>query len=149
MDKTVGILGGSQLAMMLTQAAKNIGVKRVIVLDPTPGCPASKVGAEQLIGSFQNEIKIVLLAKQVDVLTFDIESVNVDALRKVKKFTKIYPDPNCLKIIQNKWSQKTYLKKIGIPIAQTYSLDNFPKSWKKFIVKTKRGGYDGKGGMML
>lgn len=145
MDKTIGILGGGQLAMMLTQAATNLGVKKVIVLDPTPDCPASKVGAEQIVGSFQDELKILNLAKRVDVLTFDIESVNVDALKKAKKVTKVYPDPYCLKIIQNKWNQKNYLKKNDIPIAQAYSISSFPKSWKKFIVKTKTGGYDGKG----
>lgn len=145
MDKTIGILGGGQLAMMLTQSAINLGIKKIIVLDPTPECPASKVGADQIIGSFQDELHILNLAKKVDVLTFDIENINLDALIKARKITNVYPDPYCLKIIQNKWDQKIYLKNIDIPIAEAYSISNFPKNWKNFIVKTKIGGYDGKG----
>lgn len=147
MDKTIGILGGGQLAMMLTQAAINLGVKKIIVLDPTPNCPASKVGAEQIVGSFQDEEIILKLASQVDVLTIDIESVNVKALIKAKEITKVIPDPSCISIIQDKWEQKRYLTNIGRDVIVPYycEIDKLPESWTTFIVKTRWGGYDGKG----
>ena len=59
---------------------------------------------------------IMELAKHVDVLTFDIESINIDALFDASKITKVYPSPDCLSIIQNKFLQNIYLKDLSIPI---------------------------------
>ena len=75
MNKKIGILGGGQLAMMLTEAANKLGFTDVTVLDPTPECPATTVGAKQIIGSFRDKLKILELAKQVDIVTIDIENV--------------------------------------------------------------------------
>lgn len=145
MDKTIGILGGGQLAMMLTQAATNLGVKKVIILDPTPECPAAKVGATQIVGSFKDEESILQLASQVDVLTVDIESVNVDALFKAKDITTVIPHPANLAIIQNKWEQNRFLTNSGISLPYYCEVDKLPERWDTFIVKTRWGGYDGKG----
>ena len=77
----IGILGGGQLAMMMTESAKEMGYE-VYVLDPTPNCPASHVGAIQMLGSFINRTMIYKFVNdfKIDVLTYDIESVDVITL---------------------------------------------------------------------
>ena len=56
MSKTLGIIGGGQLGMMLTEAAQNLGdISKIIVLDPTENCPAAKVGAQQIVADFKDE----------------------------------------------------------------------------------------------
>lgn len=145
MNRKIGILGGGQLAMMLTEASIKLGYKNISVLDPTENCPAKIVGANQVVGSFKNENDIINFAKQVDILTFDIESVNLNALHLAKKYCRVYPDPSVLDIIQDKYIQKKYLKKLNISIPEFYDIDDYSFEQGKFIVKTKKGGYDGKG----
>ena len=145
-SKKIGILGGGQLAMMMTEASIRLGLNDVTVLDPTVGCPASTVGAKHIVGSFRNKDLILNLAKQVDVLTFDIESVNVEALKKAQEFCKVYPDPSCLEVIQDKWVQNEFLRDLEVPLPSFYSLDDYDcEKCEKVVVKAKTGGYDGKG----
>lgn len=145
MDIKIGILGGGQLAMMMTQAAIKIGFHDIYVLDPTPECPASKVGAKQIVGSFKDKDTVVEFAKQVDVLTYDIESVSIEGLKEAEKITKVYPNPSILETIQDKWTQKKFVEIWKIPVPEYYEVADLPDHWKKFVLKTKRGGYDGKG----
>lgn len=145
MNKKIGILGGGQLAMMLTQAAKKIGFVDVTVLDPTPECPATTAGAKQIIGSFRNKLKIIELANQVDIITIDIENVDEDALRNVLNICDVYPDPLCISIVKDKWVQNTHFSQLSIPIPKFYTVDEKPNGWTRYIVKSKIGGYDGKG----
>ena len=70
--KTLGIVGGGQLALMLAQSAKKLGIE-CVVLDPVPACPASAV-ARQVVGDFANYEDVLAFAKEADVLTFEIES---------------------------------------------------------------------------
>ena len=104
----IGILGGGQLALMLTEAAFKLGIQNITVLDPTENCPAKTVGAKQIIGSFTDKNKIMELASLVDILTFDIESVNINALFSASEKPTVYPNPNCLLIIQNKYLQNCF-----------------------------------------
>ena len=142
----IGILGGGQLALMLTEAAFKLGIQDITVLDPTENCPAQTIGAKQIIGSFTDKNKIIELASKVDVLTFDIESINIDALFSASEITKVYPSPNCLSIIQNKYLQNCFLKDLSIPIPKFYKIEDMPLSDNnEIIIKAKKGGYDGKG----
>jgi len=150
-QRNIGILGGGQLAMMMTEAALRLGHK-VLVLDPTPHCPASRVGAHQTIGSFHHHDDIMKFSEKVDVLTWDIESVNVDTLLQLQKENvglKINPDPSFLEIIQNKWTQKSFYLKNNLPTATIYPTNYFnnEKNIHQFpvVLKTKYGGYDGRG----
>ena len=93
MSKKIGILGGGQLAMMLVEAARRLGITDVTVLDPNPNCPASMVGAKQIVGSFLDKLKILELAKQVDTLTIDIENVDDVALSNMINICDIYTYP--------------------------------------------------------
>lgn len=142
----IGILGGGQLALMLTEAAFKLGIQNITVLDPTENCPAKTVGAKQIIGSFTDKNKIMELASLVDILTFDIESVNINALFSASEKTTVYPNPNCLLIIQNKYLQNCFLKELSIPIPKFYKIEDMPLSDNnQIIIKAKKGGYDGKG----
>jgi phosphoribosylaminoimidazole carboxylase len=149
MFKRIGILGGGQLAMMMTQAAHKLG-HRVFVLDPTEGCPASIVGAIHHVGSFRDSTTIHTFVTEanLDVLTWDIESVDADTLIKLKKEgnVEVHPDPRLLKTIQNKWDQKYMLHLNGFKKVTNdmYSVDMIEDN-TTYILKTKYGGYDGKG----
>ena len=149
--RNIGILGGGQLAMMMTQSAKKMGYD-VYVLDPTPNCPASHVGAKHMIGSFKNRTTIYEFLEEfkIDVLTYDIESVNVDALIEIidKSNIKveIQPNPHILDMIQNKWTQHQFYREFNLPIPKFESIDIWRPHFENGIVlKTKYGGYDGKG----
>jgi len=111
MSKILGIIGGGQLGMMITEAAKKMPehISKIIVLDPTENCPASQVGAEQIIANFKDEKAIQELAEKSDIITYEIESGNSDVLKSVENKSEINPLPETLKIIQDKFLQKTFL----------------------------------------
>ncbi len=114
MGNVLGIIGGGQLGMMLTEAAKKMPeeISKVIVLDPTENCPAAKVGAHQIVANFKDENAIIDLANQSDILTYEIESGNSVVLKSVEDKVEINPSPETLQIIQDKLIQKKFLQKI-------------------------------------
>ena len=122
MKKRLGIIGGGQLGMMITEAAQNLNdeISEIIVLDPTENCSAVQAGAKQIVGDFKDEDAIVKLAEQSDIITYEIESGNTDVLSKVK--TEIEPSPSTLGIIQDKLSQKTFLSENALPVSQFYEI---------------------------
>jgi len=108
MKKTIGVLGGGQLGKMLFEAGSPTNVKYVF-LEKSSDCPASLVCTNQIVGSLQDGNKINDLAKNSDVLTYEIEHVNVEALADLeKKGTPVFPKPTVLSIIQDKGLQKQY-----------------------------------------
>ena len=118
MAKVLGIIGGGQLGMMLTEAAKKMPahISDIIVLDPTENCPAAKVGAKQIVADFKDEEAIIDLASKTDILTYEIESGNSDILKSIENKTEINPSPHTLKIIQDKFFQKSFLFENDIPV---------------------------------
>jgi len=156
MTKRLGIIGGGQLGMMITEAAKNLSehISEVVVLDPTDNCPAAQVGAKQIVGDFKDEIAILKLAEKSDIITYEIESGNTDVLSKLK--AEIEPSPYTLGIIQDKLSQKTFLSENGLPVSQFYeitSLDNLREKIKDIglpvLLKLRRDAYDGRGNFKI
>ena len=152
MTKRLGIIGGGQLGMMITEAAQNLNdeISEITVLDPTENCPAAQAGAKQIIGDFKDKDAIVKLAEQSDIITYEIESGNTDVLSKLKAV--IEPSPSTLSIIQDKLSQKTFLSENGLPVSQFYeitSLDNLREKIKDLrlpvLLKSRRDAYDGRG----
>jgi len=152
MKKRLGIIGGGQLGMMITDAAQNLSeyISEITVLDPTENCPAAQAGAKQIVGDFKDEIAILKLAEQSDIITYEIESGNTDVLSKLK--AKIEPSPSTLEIIQDKLSQKTFLSENGLPVSQFYdiiSLDDLREKIKDLglpvLLKVRRDAYDGRG----
>ncbi len=153
MSKTLGIIGGGQLGMMLTEAAQNLGdISKIIVLDPTENCPAAKVGAQQIIADFKDEDAIKKLSELSDIITYEIESGNSDVLKKLEENTEINPSPDTLRIIQDKLLQKQFLQKNGIAVAEFEKIENkeelnqmIDKMGLPLLLKTRRDAYDGRG----
>jgi len=154
--KRLGIIGGGQLGMMITEAAQNLNdeISEIIVLDPTENCPAAQAGAKQIIGDFKDKDAIVKLAEQSDIITYEIESGNTDVLSKLK--AEIEPSPSTLSIIQDKLSQKKFLSKNGLPVSQFYeivSLDDLHEKINELslpvLLKVRRDAYDGRGNFKI
>jgi 5-(carboxyamino)imidazole ribonucleotide synthase len=156
MKKRLGIIGGGQLGMMITEAAKNLSehISEIIVLDPTENCPAAQAGAKQIVGDFKDELAILKLAERSDIITYEIESGNTDVLSKLK--AEIEPSPSTLSIIQDKLSQKTFLSENELPISQFYEityLDNLREKINELglpvLLKSRRDAYDGRGNFKI
>lgn len=152
--KILGIIGGGQLGMMLTEAATAMKdhISRVIVLDPTEGCPASLAGAEQIVADFKDKDAITKLARQADIITYEIESGDSDVLESVLSSAQIEPEPQTLKTIQDKYLQKTFLAKHRIPVpdfVKVDSQDDLRDALERFgypaLLKARRDAYDGRG----
>jgi len=156
MAKRLGIIGGGQLGMMITEAAKNLTeyISEITVLDPTDNCPAAQAGAKQIVGDFKDELAILKLAEQSDIITYEIESGNTDVLSKLK--AKIEPSPSTLGIIQDKFLQKTFLSENELPVSQFYeitSLNDLHEKIKELglpvLLKSRRDAYDGRGNFKI
>ena len=154
MSKVLGIIGGGQLGMMLTEAAQNMKdhISKIIVLDPTENCPAAKVGAEQIVADFKDEESIKKLSELSDIITYEIESGNSDVLKRMEENTEINPSPETLRIIQDKLLQKQFLKENDIPVAEFKKIDSkdelnqmIEQMGLPLLLKTRRDAYDGRG----
>jgi 5-(carboxyamino)imidazole ribonucleotide synthase len=150
----LGIIGGGQLGMMLTEAAKTMSqhISKVIVLDPTKNCPAAKAGAEQILADFKDKDAILELASRVDVLTYEIESGDSNVLKMAESMTTINPSPETLRIIQDKYLQKSFLQKNGLPVTDFVlieTLDDLKDKILNFgypaLLKARMDAYDGRG----
>jgi len=154
LTQVLGIIGGGQLGMMLTEAAKKLPdyISDVIVLDPTENCPASIVGAKQIVADFKDKNAIIELANQSDILTYEIESGDSDALKEIENKVQISPSPDTLKTIQDKFTQKSFLRENDLPVADFCKIDSLLELKSKIndfgysvLLKTRRDAYDGRG----
>ena len=158
MAKRLGIIGGGQLGMMLTEAAKKFTehISEIIVLDPTENCPAAQVGAKQIIADFKDENAINKLAECSDIITYEIESGNSEVLKKLEEKVEINPSPETLRIIQDKLLQKRFLKQNNLPVADfesIESLEDLKNTIQNFgfpaLLKARRDAYDGRGNFKI
>ncbi len=146
----LGILGGGQLGRMLLQEAANYDV-RSAVLDPAADAPCSAICHEFSRGSFQDYDTVLAFGEGKDVITVEIEHVNTEALEALeKKGVAVYPKPSFLRMVQDKGLQKEFYKANGIPTSPFQLVENrsalevlnLPLP---FVLKSRKGGYDGKG----
>jgi 5-(carboxyamino)imidazole ribonucleotide synthase len=158
LTKNLGIIGGGQLGMMLTEAAKNMPeyISNVIVLDPTKNCPASRVGAKQIVADFKDKNAIVELSLQSDIITYEIESGDSKVLESLHGGVSISPSPNTLRIIQDKYIQKQFLRQNNIPVADFDAIESSEDLENKIIdfhypvlLKARRDAYDGRGNFKI
>lgn len=146
----IGIIGGGQLGRMMVRKATQLGFS-VIVLDPTPNSPAGQVAGHQIVGNFFDPSKLRELAELSNVTTFDIETIDSQALEKLlDEGFSILPSPHLLAIIQNKLAQKQLLQDKGIATGKFIELEKpTPEALAGFgyplVQKAQRGGYDGRG----
>jgi 5-(carboxyamino)imidazole ribonucleotide synthase len=150
----VGILGGGQLGRMLLQAAANYPVI-TYVLENDPHCPSAHLCHHFVQGDIRDYDTVYHFGKQVDTLTIEIESVNVDALERLEaEGVKVYPKPSALRIIKNKVLQKLFYKDKEIPTAPFVVLENRAALHEHVaelpaVQKIGEGGYDGRGVQIL
>ena len=158
MAKTLGIIGGGQLGMMIAEAAKKMPneISKIIVLDPTENCPAAQIGADQIIADFKDKEAIIDLANKSDIITYEIESGDSDVLKSVENNAEINPSPETLKVIQDKFLQKSFLLENDIPVSEFIKIDNIEDvhiGLKKFglpvLLKARRDAYDGRGNFKI
>jgi len=158
LTKILGIIGGGQLGMMITEAAKKMPehISKIIVLDPTENCPAAQVGAEQIVADFKNKDAIVDLANKSDIITYEIESGDSDVLKSIEKNTEVNPSPETLKIIQDKFLQKSFLLENDILVPdfiKIEKIEDVKDGLKKFgfpaLLKARRDAYDGRGNFKI
>ena len=147
---TIGVLGGGQLGRMLIQETIDLDVN-VAVLDPSPEAPCKHISHECVKGDFNDFDAVYAFGKDKDVVTIEIEHVNVEALEKLEnEGVKVYPQPSVIKTVKDKGLQKQFYADHNIRTSDFKLVENkaeleamdlsFP-----FVQKLRTGGYDGRG----
>ncbi len=153
-DFKLGVLGGGQLGRMLMRSCTNFNVFTKM-MDPDPQAPSNGIANEFVNGSLTDFDNVYAFGKTVDLLTIEIENVNVEALEKLEaEGVKVAPQPSVIKIIQDKRLQKQFYKDHGIPTADFVLTDNAEEVAKNVdflpaFNKLGKGGYDGGGVVRL
>lgn len=149
-DLKLGILGGGQLGRMLIQQAINYNVT-IKVLDPDRNAPCKKLCDEFIVGALSDYDTVYNFGKQVDLLTIEIEKVNVDALAQLEtEGVLVYPQSRIIRLIQDKGLQKQFFKENDIPTAH-FKIISAAEELKEshfhfpYIQKLRKDGYDGRG----
>ena len=148
-DLRLGVLGGGQLGRMLIQAANDLNI-HIHCLDPDPNAPCSEIAHSFSCGSLTDFNTVLNFGSDKHLITVEIENVNVEALIELeKKGVKVFPQPNALKLIQDKGLQKEFYLKNNIPTAAFELISSKAELLLKtdfpFVHKLRTGGYDGKG----
>lgn len=148
--KTVGILGGGQLARMMVLAGVPLGL-RFLVLDPSPDACAGQV-APLLVGRYDDPEVLAEFAGRVDVATFDFENVPAASVEWLAERLPVHPQARALAVSQDRLSEKSLFRELGIPVPEFFAIatrDDLDAAMDAVgvpcIVKTRRFGYDGKG----
>ncbi len=152
MIRTIGVIGGGQLGRMFALDAKRMGYD-VITLDPQEHSPCGQVADEQIVASYDDLAAIEDLGRRTDVVTYEFENIAIASVQHLEqKGYKVMPASDVLRVTQNRLFEKRFARECGIPTADFAEIDRvddlaraaaeigFPA-----ILKTVRGGYDGKG----
>ncbi|NQX27054.1 5-(carboxyamino)imidazole ribonucleotide synthase [Microbacteriaceae bacterium VKM Ac-2854] len=146
----VGVIGGGQLARMMIPAAVELGLD-IKVLAETENSPASI--AASMVGDYRDAETVYAFAQTVDVITFDHEHVPQPILRElVARGHAVHPGPDALLYAQDKLLMREKLAELGVPIPDWARVETMAELQDfldahggRGVVKTARGGYDGKG----
>lgn len=152
---TIGIIGGGQLGRMLTMSAKKMGFQ-VGVLDPAENCPTAQIADWHILADYDDVLALEEMARRSDVVTYEFENVNVEALAAITEQVPVPQGTDLLAITQDRLLEKSFLEANNIVIAP-YSTIISPTDIQEAIesigypcvLKTTRGGYDGKGQYVL
>jgi 5-(carboxyamino)imidazole ribonucleotide synthase len=152
----LGILGGGQLAQMLTQAAISLGIETVI-FERTSDSPAARLTHHQVVGQWEDEATLSQFASLCDLVTLENEFVDASVLRHLEaRGLSVYPSAATLAAVQDKLLQKQCMQGAGIPVPAFCEV-NTPEDVKHaateldypLILKARRDGYDGYGNATL
>ena len=148
---TIGLLGGGQLGRMLALEGRPLGY-RFVSYDPAAGGPASQVCDKSFVAAFDDTAALTAFAAECDLVTFEWENIPAETVDLIAKTKPVWPDANGLRVIQDRWVQREFLKKHGLPQTDYRSVDGLPHLEDaanalgfSCILKTRRFGYDGKG----
>ena len=150
----LGVLGGGQLGRMLIQSAINYN-QDIHVLDPDPNAPCKDISQNFSVGSLQDFDTVYAFGQACDVITVEIENVNTEALSLLQaEGKKVFPQPEILKLIQDKRAQKAFYHENGIPTAEFILTENKADviqnaGFLPAVNKLGRDGYDGRGVQIL
>lgn len=142
---TIGIIGGGQLGMMLAAVAKEMGYK-IAILDPGEEACARKFADYFIHSAFNVHENIEKLCEMSDVVTFEFENIDIKSYKKLEDKYNFVQSSRLLEISQHRLKEKEYAKSLGIPTVkyfdsnkEDYNIDG------RYVMKTTRFGYDGKG----
>ncbi len=154
----IGILGGGQLGKMLCQSASKLGLQ-LAILDQDRSFPAGQINSNFTVGSFKNYQDVIDFGIDKDIITIEIESVNLEGIKHLEgKGVKCYPQSNVLEIIQDKGLQKQFYTKEGFPTSpfKLYkSIEDIKSDLEEgllsypFVQKARKDGYDGQGVVII
>lgn len=150
----IGVIGGGQLGRMLALAGTPLGMDFAF-LDPAPDACAAALG-EHLRADYGDQDHLRQLADEVDLVTFEFESVPAETVAFLSQFVPVYPSADALRIARDRWFEKSMFKELGIPtpmfadIQSQVDLDAAAASiGLPAVLKTRTLGYDGKGQKVL
>ena len=150
----IGVIGGGQLGRMLALAGTPLGMNFAF-LDPAPDACAAPLG-EHLRADYGDPDYLRKLANEVDLVTFEFESVPAETVAFLSQFVPVYPSAEALRIARDRWFEKSMLKDLGIPtpeFADVLSQDDLEAAAARIglpaVLKTRTLGYDGKGQKVL
>ncbi|MBM3673192.1 MAG: 5-(carboxyamino)imidazole ribonucleotide synthase [Actinobacteria bacterium] len=146
----VSVLGGGQLGRMLALAGRPLGID-FRFLDPSPDATAGKVGP-LVVGALDDLDRVDEVTQGATVVTYEWEGVPADAARHAMQHAPVRPDPRALDVSQDRLTEKQTFERLGIEVPAFAPADTFEELTAAAatigfpaIVKTRRGGYDGKG----
>ena len=158
LNRKIGIIGGGQLGKMILDETNKMGIP-VSILDPSNESPCRNLAKDFIQGDFKDYNTVLNFGLKHDIITYEIEHINVDALDElVRKGIEVQPAPELLRIIQDKYKQKSFFKKNNFPTSDFYYfrsknelLDSFKKNGINFpcVWKKTKFGYDGFGVKIL
>ncbi len=158
MNRKIGIIGGGQLGKMILDETNKMGIY-VSILDPSSESPCRNLSKNFIQGDFKDYHTVLNFGLKHDIISYEIEHINVDALDElVRKGIEVQPAPELLRIIQDKYKQKSFFKKNNFPTSDFYYfrsknelLDSFKKNDINFpcVWKKTKFGYDGFGVKIL
>lgn len=153
--QTIGIIGGGQLGRMMALSAKEAGFK-VAVLEPTMDSPCGQVADIRIVAPYDDEAALEELASVSDVITYEFENIDYEGLKRLTEIAYVPQGAELVRITQNRVTEKEAIEKAGCPVAPYFVVDTYDDLVKQVdkigyscIVKTARGGYDGKGQQRL
>jgi len=152
---TIGILGGGQLGRMIALAGRAMGY-RFVTMDPTPDSPCGQVADRQIVARYDDAEEAVQLAALSDVISYEFENVDAQVAEVLESRSFVPQGSLLLRITQNRISEKTAIRELGIPVAPFRvigSLEELKEAVRELglpaVMKTATGGYDGKGQWVL
>ena len=143
---TLGIIGGGQLGSMLANAAKKLNIKTIIFCDDQ-NAPAKNYADKFIYSDYSDIEKIKQFLELVDVITFEFENIPFDSLNLMNNQKKVLPNPEIIKILQNRLLEKDFLSNLNIvttkyvSIKKKEDLEN-NQNILPSILKTSTLGYD-------